>query len=66
MITPKHMFASVLVALLMHTAFLVPFISTEQSDGAVAEGQDGLLVSVGIAGSFTESADSSNLIKLSK
>ncbi|WP_067862333.1 energy transducer TonB [Neptuniibacter marinus] len=57
MIAKKQVLLCLIVAVFIHIALITPWILGKDSEGAIAEGQDGLLVSVGIAGSFTETAE---------
>ncbi|MFT6352418.1 energy transducer TonB [Neptuniibacter pectenicola] len=57
MMAKKQVLLCLIVAVFLHIALITPWVLGEESEGAIAEGQDGLLVSVGIAGSFTETAE---------
>lgn len=55
MMGKRHWLGAVSVAIATHLGIATAWISLSDSEGALAEGQDGLQVSVGLAGSFTES-----------
>lgn len=57
MIGPKQILLSMTGAVVIHIALVIPWLAAEEGDGAIAEGKDGLQVSVGLAGSFTEAAE---------
>lgn len=54
MIKTRHFIFSALAAVLIHVGIFLPWVKSDASEGAIAEGQDGLMVSVGLAGALTE------------
>lgn len=54
MITPKKVTLSIVAAVAVHLAALMIWMKPIDTEGAIAEGQDGLQISVGLAGSFME------------
>ncbi|WP_417224583.1 TonB family protein [Amphritea sp.] len=54
MITTRKVTLSIVAAITVHLAALMIWMKPINTEGAIAEGQDGLQVSVGLAGSFME------------
>lgn len=54
MIKTKNFIFSALAAVFIHLGLFIPWMISDASEGAIAEGQDGLMVSVGLAGALTE------------
>lgn len=54
MITTRKVTLSIVAAIVVHLAALMSWMKPLDTEGAIAEGQEGLQVSVGLAGSFME------------
>jgi protein TonB len=55
----RHLLFGVAVSTLLHLALIVVWLYQDKNPGSLAQGEAGLLVSVGIAGSFSELAKDS-------
>ncbi|MDO6564137.1 energy transducer TonB [Amphritea sp. 1_MG-2023] len=60
MITPQKVTLSIVAAVAVHLATLMIWMKPIDTEGAIAEGQDGLQISVGLAGSFMETPNQPN------
>lgn len=56
MIKPFHLVSAFVVAVLLHLSFLLPFLQVDQADGAQDVGEEGIVVGVGLAGTFVQSS----------
>jgi len=64
MMTTRDIVIATVAAVLIHMALLFPFLAHAKNDeGAIAEGQEGLYVGVGIAGSYADIKEGKKSLK---
>lgn len=56
-ITVRHKISGLLIAVLLHLLAVIPFVNSSPTDGAVGQGEGGISVGLGMAGSYVDALE---------